>query len=155
MSIYRFLISRNIVVRSLLAVVVSLSMMSASADNQTLSVQQQIQALSNKIASLEKRVHQLETMCSADIVNQAGQKPGTPAQSVSGLLKPTYQVIENWTSLKRGLSEDDVFTLLGEPSHRVTMANQTMWYYQYLGVGSGSVIFTQGKHVLSWQKPAF
>jgi septal ring factor EnvC (AmiA/AmiB activator) len=147
-----FLKIRNILARSLFVVFMSFSIMNAYADNQTANVQQQIKALANKINSLEKRVKQLEAALTVD---QANPKAGVSARRASGLLQPTNQIKENWTALKRDLSENEVLALLGKPSQRVKLGMQVMWYYQYLGVGSGSVIFTHNKKLISWQKPAF
>lgn len=67
--------------------------------------------------------------------------------------KPTPR--ESWAQLKEGMSEAQVTALLGVPTRKFQAGGQTVWYYFYRDVGSGSVFFYQDGHVASRQKPPF
>lgn len=58
-----------------------------------------------------------------------------------------------WKKVKEGMSADDVTKLLGTPSAKFRVGGQTVWYYTYRGVGSGSIAFYDDGHVASKQNP--
>lgn len=39
-------------------------------------------------------------------------------------------VMSNWDALRVGMTEEDVHTLLGPPSHRQTLSVLTYWFYE-------------------------
>jgi hypothetical protein len=62
-------------------------------------------------------------------------------------LLASSDIRENWRKLKRGMTEEHVRNILGEPD-RTTGGTSTHWYYQK----SGKVEFFANK-VTSWQEP--
>jgi hypothetical protein len=78
---------------------------------------------------------------------------GEQAAQAAANYKPTPR--ESWAQLKEGMSEAQVTALLGVPTRKFQAGGQTVWYYFYRDVGSGSVFFYQDGHVASRQKPPF
>jgi hypothetical protein len=79
------------------------------------------QSLDERVRDLERRVEQLERQ------SEKQSAPGASrSQNVGG--QDGWKRLENWRSLKRGMSEADVKGLLGEP-HRVDAGAMTLWYY--------------------------
>ncbi|MGW8310138.1 MAG: hypothetical protein ACWGNB_03655 [Thiogranum sp.] len=59
-----------------------------------------------------------------------------------------------WRSVRAGMSAEDITKLLGSPSRELTLDGNTVWYYSYPGLGSGSVLFSRERHIVtSWQHP--
>ena len=89
------------------------------------------QSLDDRIRELERRVDQLE------------KQAAPPAASVSAsksLSSPSegWRQRENWRSLKRGMTESDVRSILGEPQKIDTFPSWSNWRYP----DGGSTRFT-------------
>jgi len=99
------------------------------------------QSLDERVRDLERRVEQLE---------KVGKQPAgaAGANRTTGRSDSSRQ-LENWRSLRLGMTEADVRTILGEP-HKVEVIGFITWDYP----GGGSVRFDRrnGK-VQGWSEP--
>lgn len=124
--------------------------------------------MQSQIDALNKRVERLERTLQPDLT------PSTPNTTGAGVTTtqpppttPTrgqpelrlYQELEvlraNWKRLERGLSRTELRQLLGEPRSELAFGQQTLWYYSYPGIGSGSVMLDHKGKTSSWQEPPF
>lgn len=103
------------------------------------------QSLDERVSELERRVERLE--------RQAGAMPPT---SPAGISRPNsgqsdgWRQKENWRSLKRGMTQSDVRSILGEPSNVRSNVAFTMWEYP----AGGSVQFdSESERLEGWSEP--
>jgi hypothetical protein len=83
---------------------------------------------------------------------EAGTPSAPPA--VTEALEWHEALKEQWRSVRAGMSAADITKLLGSPSRELTLDGNTVWYYSYPGLGSGSVLFSRERHIVtSWQHP--
>jgi hypothetical protein len=87
--------------------------------------------LLDKIAELESRIEQLES-------------PSSGVLSVAPSLR-------SWRQLQRGMSFEQVRTLLGEPM-KIDAGYVTRWYYSNSGIIGPQVTFTDDR-VSGWDEP--
>ncbi len=142
----------------------------AQSEDDNASLRKQVQALQQTLQSVQKRLDVIETdlhsgrLSTAPSSHAAG-KQSPPVQNTSGGGVGTPQIsgpsltpqrVENWSKLHKGMDPDQVEALLGKPGRHFKLSGQTVWYYHYTGVGSGSVVFARGKNkLLDWQRPPF
>lgn len=88
------------------------------------------QSLDDRVRELERRVEQLETQ-----VVQPGSPISAPKPVSSQ--KDGWRQRENWRSLKRGMKDSDVRSILGEPHKVDTFSTFSIWHYP----GGGSANF--------------
>lgn len=99
------------------------------------------QSLDDRVRDLERRVEQLE---------KQGAHPASPASApkpVSGQ-SDGWRQIENWRSLRRGMTESDVRSILGEPQRVDASSSLTLWAYPR----GGSADFLGGR-LNGWREP--
>lgn len=97
------------------------------------------QTLEDRVRELERRVEQLE--------KQVAQPVSAP-KPVSG--QPDgWRQRENWRSLRRGMTESDVRSLLGEPEKVDTFPSRTLWSYP----GLGDARFDRNGRLDGWSEP--
>lgn len=100
------------------------------------------QSVDDRIRELERRVEQLE--------KQVAQ-PTSPAVS----LKPIsgqpdgWRQRESWRALKRGMTERDVRSILGEPQKVDSFSSFSFWSYP----GGGRAQFGSGERLEGWNEP--
>ncbi len=132
----------------------------AQSEDDNASLRKQVQALQQALQSVQKRLDVIETdlhsgrlPTAPSVQNPGAGGVGTPQISGPSL---TPQRVENWSKLHKGMDPDQVEALLGKPGRHFKLSGQTVWYYHYTGVGSGSVVFARGKNkLLDWQRPPF
>jgi hypothetical protein len=73
------------------------------------------------------------------------------ANSSSG--SPSFR--QQWRSIERRMSAEQIEALLGAPQQKFTVAGKTVWYYLYPDNKRGSVTFAEDMRVSGWQKPPF
>ena len=109
-----------------------------------LQVNAQSGATDERIRLLEAQIVQLNGRVSAleGMLNQAkaNQQPIVTGEG--------WKSLANWRKLKRGMSEDDVRALLGEPE-RIDGGSLTDWLYPR----RGRVTFWRGAGVDNWTEP--
>jgi len=64
-------------------------------------------------------------------------------------------VRDQWHRIGRGMTMQAVEALLGRPHRTMRVNVQTVWYYAYPDIGSGSVVFADDGSVVDWQTPPF
>ena len=127
----------------------------------------QMQELQRTVRDLQQQVTELQNQLRP--ANTAAQPAAPPATNVyrqretappddtpvatqpSTLGKEAIR--NNWHALKRGMSDQDVYELIGAPTSRFKLNNTPIWYYDYQGVGRGSVMFSKEGKLIDWQAP--
>jgi hypothetical protein len=94
------------------------------------------QSLDDRVRELERRVEQLE---------KQGAKPASPASAN----QPVSSQTEKWRSLRRGMTESDVRSVLGEPSKVDVGVSYVTWEYPE----RGNVRFDFNGRVQVWSEP--
>jgi len=124
-------------------------------------VQQQLDALNKRLDRLETLLQSLQARQPAPTTQsgtaQAGAQAALPAGTPPPLtaFRELATVQANWQRLRRGQSPDELLQLLGKPHTKLQLGRQTLWYYRYPGIGSGSVMLGNSGTVTGWQQPAF
>ena len=127
-----------------------------------IDLQQQVQELQARVPSrpavaastrtetpvTNDNTHQIRGYARPDLVSSTS--PGTSAASPA--LSPET-IRENWHTLEKGMSNQKVNSLLGAPTRSFKLNNKLVWYYDYQGVGRGSVMFSEQGQVTDWQTP--
>lgn len=145
-----------------------------AAGDETTQLQNEVNALKQKLDRLDARLRAMESQKSAQHNAPAATKPppqpAAPAAAQSGApaaetaaetaetarqidRDPTAALNRAWKSLSRGMSQEEVHRLLGEPTRRLPFPPNTVWYYTYRGKGSGSVVISSDGRVVDWQHP--
>jgi hypothetical protein len=81
----------------------------------------------------------------------AAPAPLAPAAS----LQPIVTLKQNWSQVERGIAQQKVQSLLGQPEKVMRIDGNTVWLYTYPGIGRGSVFFRDDGIVSSAQSPSF
>jgi len=140
-------------------------------------IQAQLDALNKRLEQLEQMPQSrlpppgttTDTTVTDTTVNDATVNDTTatdvvdnPPPAVTSRAQPelaAYQGLEalrtNWKQLQRGLSRTELNHLLGKPRSELILDQQTLWYYRYPGIGSGSVMLDSKGKVTGWQEPPF
>jgi hypothetical protein len=96
------------------------------------------QSLEERVQDLERRVLQLES-----------KEKGAPMVSVPTRGRSDgWRNQANWRALKRGMSQDEVRSFLGEPQ-RVDAGPITLWHYP----SGGDVHFDNRGALMGWSEP--
>ncbi len=98
---------------------------------------------SDRIAQLEKEVQELKNRLTT--LESPVNKPSVNKKSTTST--DGWKSLANWRSLKKGMSYEDVRTILGEPG-RIQGGSFTFWIYS----DRGNVIFYNDK-LDSWTEP--
>ncbi|MEJ2686338.1 MAG: outer membrane protein assembly factor BamE [Gammaproteobacteria bacterium] len=135
------------------------------------SLTQRVDRLSQRVQALEATVKRLEKQIQAQHRTTPPVTPGaapsaaapTPTPSApAGTAAPTTQakssqspwiIKSKWQKIRKGMTSEQIHSLLGKPSQQFELSGQRVWYYRYPGVGGGSVIFRNDDTVASWQRP--
>jgi hypothetical protein len=137
----------------------------ARADDQALA--RKVEALTQRVRVLEQTVKQLQSTCAAATASANSTANVAPAaaaprsearrqaaRSSDGQIhSEPGDIKEQWRKLRHDMNGGQVASLLGQPSRKFTLNGKTVWYYDYHGVGVGSVMFGHDKHVMDWQRP--
>ena len=99
------------------------------------------QSLDDRVRALERRVEQLEKQVAQPTSPASARKPVSSQPD-------GWRQIDNWRSLRRGMTESDVRSILGEPQKVVASGSLTLWYYP----GGGSADFDDGR-LRGWNEP--
>ena len=100
----------------------------------------ELSALRQKNAELEKKVNDLEAMlkqCTEASKNKFSEDQG-------------YQNKKNWRTLEPGMNEEQVKKLLGDPL-KVIKGVKTLWYYP--NIYGGYVSFDEKGRLTGWNEP--
>lgn len=124
----------------------------AKINPQITRMQAQIDALTKRIERLEQRLP-AHTPSPDASSHPLTTPPRTPPQLTA--LEELEKIRENWQQLHHGLSKTELRHLLGNPASKFKLNRQTIWYYRYPGIGSGSVILGYSGKVNGWQEPPF
>lgn len=101
------------------------------------------QSLDERVRDLERRVERLEKIEKQPAAATGSSPTAVPSEGSRRL--------ENWRSLRLGMTEADVRTILGEP-HRVEVIGFITWYYDAQERGVVRFDPRSGK-VQGWSEP--
>jgi hypothetical protein len=123
-------------------------------------LRQEVTALKRTLQSLNARVESLERQVSARPESNApvaaALENAAPAAGPAATPSiPQASVRERWHNITRGMSLEQVEALIGRPERTMNVSANTVWYYSYPDVGSGSVVFAADGSVIDWQHPPF
>lgn len=169
-----FIQARAISLAALLLILPAIQPVHAQ-QSEVAALRAQVQELQRMVIDLQQQVQELQarlpsrpavassTRAEAAVTNDtshirgyvrpdlvSASAPVSPAPS-STLTPETIR--ENWHTLEKGMSNQQVNSLLGAPTRSFKLNNKLVWYYDYAGIGRGSVMFSQQGQVTDWQKP--
>lgn len=105
-----------------------------------------VQTLSRRVEQLERRVAELERRSQA---SEASARP--PRVDATRSAPGDWTQLRNWRRLRKGMTMDDVSTLLGQPD-RVDVVGLTLWTYGSVA-DDASVTFDAHSQVMGWSEP--
>ncbi len=130
-----------------------------AADSLPDGINPQITRMQAQIDALTKRIERLEQRLPAHMPSQDARShsltPPPRTQPPLTALEELEKIRKNWEQLRHGLSKTELQHLLGNPVSKFKLERQTIWYYSYPGIGSGSVILGYSGKVNGWQTPPF
>lgn len=142
--------TRVVLIGALLTLLWVAAAVAQSDDNAAL--RNEVGELRRTIDTLNAKVHTLERKL-GDGAPSTSETVASPANAAAGATPD--DVGARWHQVHRGVSKADVEALLGQPSRRLAFDARTVWYYQYVNVGNGSVVFADDGSVIDWQTPPF
>jgi polyhydroxyalkanoate synthesis regulator phasin len=124
----------------------------------TLAQQNKIDTLQTKVEKLQQKVTQLESKIAEveEVLIEEVLVPREQKKILEEILPPSsrdtinsekWRNKQNWRKLEKGMSEEEVKKILGEPSRIKSIPSVEMWNY-----GSGDVEFSDGE-VRGWSEP--
>ena len=141
-------------------------------DNDITALRKQVEDLQGMVKALQKQIDNMqgrtatETSASTQpkapatvepVVQEADpstREPAAPAKPPTKTQAPGPETIrENWHALNKGMSRQAVNQLLGAPNRTFKLNDNLIWYYEYGGIGRGSVMFSRNGQVIDWQAP--
>jgi len=141
------------------AILGTLASLPAQADEQALA--RQVQALTERVRMLEESVQQLKSTCSSGAAGTqaanagaSGEAHGSTVRNASGQYEAEpWKIKEKWGGLHDAMTGAQVTALLGKPSRTFMLNGSSVWYYDYRGVGVGSVMLGKDGRIVGWQRP--
>lgn len=130
--------------------------MAVAETNESGALRQEIRELRQALERLDTRVQMLEQRGPA----QSEPRPPSAATGEGAAVVTPHAgtrmgtLKQQWESVKRGMTVQEVERLLGRPNRTADMSPKAIWYYSYPDAGNGSVVFVQGT-VIDWQSPPF
>jgi hypothetical protein len=139
-------------------------------DTRSPDLESRVSTLESKLSMIDSRISQIEVRSHQPVNDYSGQRRvGDLERQLSALEiriarmeqsssraevpPPPSQpdvTLDGWTSLKRGMTKDDVSDLLGFPNKTTTTNGRDTWYYAK--TGGGFVRFDRSGHVSSWSR---
>ncbi|MEZ5540871.1 MAG: hypothetical protein R3F42_02390 [Pseudomonadota bacterium] len=131
------------------------------------SIAAQLEQLQQEVHDLANRVRQLEGMpCAGDAAGQAAVTTAVaptaapddsaipaPVSNLDPALQSLGRLKAAWHGVSTGMDQAQIHERLGDPSRRFTIDGKPVWYYDYPGVGSGSVLFAADGGAIGVQHP--
>jgi outer membrane murein-binding lipoprotein Lpp len=136
-----------------------LTSLPAQADEQALA--RQVQALTERVRMLEESVQQLKSTCSSSAAGTQSANAGAGGDAHSSTVRNAsgqyeaepWKIKEKWGGLHDAMTGEQVAALLGKPSRKFMLNGSSVWYYDYRGVGVGSVMLGRDGRIVGWQRP--
>lgn len=100
------------------------------------------QSLDDRVRELERRVEQLERQSSQPNSPVVAPKPASGQPD-------GWRQRENWRSLRRGMTESEVRSILGEPQKVDSYSSFSTWAYP----GNGQAGFDRNGRLERWSEP--
>ncbi len=131
-----------------------------AAGEDVAALRQQVQVLTHRVEQLERKVAELEKVppskLPADNPNVRSESNAqAPTKSTAaayrGVSKDTLR--KAWRAVDRNLTATEVKNILGQPSRQFQLNGNTILYYHYANIGSGSVTVSPNGQVIDWQRP--
>jgi len=142
-------------------------------DNDITALRKQVEELQGMVKALQRQIDNMQERTATETsastqpkapaavapVVQGGADPSAripaaPARPTTKSQVPGPETLrENWHALNKGMSRQAVNKLLGAPNRTFKLNDNLIWYYDYAGIGKGSVMFSQDGQVTDWQAP--
>ena len=100
------------------------------------------QSIEDRIRELERRVEQLEKQVAQPTSSMSAPKP-------VAIQSDGWRQKENWRALKRGMTEKDVRSILGEPEQVQSFRSFSVWRYP----GMSDAKFDRDGRLDGWSEP--
>ena len=104
--------------------------------------------------SLEQRVTQLEKLVEKlqqSIADLESKMAAAPTKAPQADHPKDWRDKRAWRRLRRGMTADDVTSLLGEPEKVVSLTHLTVWYWDY--PSGPKVELNEKSVVIGWSEP--
>ena len=143
-----------------------------AASDQLTQLEKKLDALTQRVDRMDARLRALENGKSAQHNTAAGttpnSQPAAPAATHSAVpaaetaaetaeqshtSDSTAALDRAWKALSRGMPQEEVQKLLGEPTRKLHFPPNMVLYYTYRGKGSGSITISSDGRVIDWQHP--
>ena len=125
-------------------------------------LRQEAAELRQSLNRLEARIQTLEDQNQGPALGKNIEPPAPPAPvtppaplAAPASVQPIMSLKRNWSQVERGIPQDKVQSLLGQPEKVLQIDGNTVWYYTYPEIGRGSVFFSRNGRVSSTQSPTF
>jgi hypothetical protein len=153
------LLSKSLAASAIVLALISLPVV-AEQSGELARLREEAAALQQSLDRVNARIRALENQ-SQDPAPSKNVEPSQPppappaplAEPTS--LQPIVSLKQNWSQVERGISQQKVQSLLGQPEKVLRIGGNTVWYYTYPGIGRGSVFFSDNGKVSSAQSPSF
>jgi hypothetical protein len=144
------------------SIVLALISLPAAADQteELARLREEAAELRHSLNRLDARIDALENQ-SRNPALSGKVEPSQPAPmppaplAAPASLQPIVSLKQNWSQVERGIPQQTVQSLLGQPERVLRIDGNTVWYYTYPGIGRGSVFFSDDGKVSSAQSPSF
>jgi len=100
------------------------------------------QSLEDRVRDLERRVQQLEKQATQPTTSVSVPKPASSQPD-------GWRQRDNWRSLRRGMTEGDVRSILGEPGRVDSFSSFSNWGY----AEGGTAHFDRNGRLDGWSEP--
>ena len=131
---------KQVFLKAVMLGVLTASALCLSPGSPLLAQDEELAQLRQKVSQLESRVKELEALLETCREGLKNHPSGEMA----------WQNKKNWRSLKAGMSEDQVKSILGEPV-KVIKGVKILWYYP--NIYGGNVSFDEKGRLTGWNEP--
>jgi hypothetical protein len=139
-------------------IVLALTTRSVAADptDELARLREEAAQLQQALDRLDARIQALERQKGDPIARKdSGQPEASRTEAnLAAQISPLVSLKQNWSQVQPGTPEDRVQALLGKPERVLRIDGALMWYYNYPGIGRGSVFFNANGKVSSAQSPS-
>jgi hypothetical protein len=153
------LLSKSLAASAIVLALISLPV-AAEQSGELARLREEAAALRQSLDRVNAQIHALENQSQDPALSKKVEPsqplPAPPAPlAAPASLEPIVSLKQNWSQVKRGIPQQKVQSLLGQPEKVLRIDGNTVWYYTYPGIGRGSVFFSDNGKVSTAQSPSF
>jgi hypothetical protein len=147
------LLSKSLAASAIVLALISLPVV-AEQSGELARLREEAAALRQSLDRVNARIQALENQNQDPALGKTVEPPPVPPAPPASV-QPIVSLKQNWSQVERGIPQDKVQSLLGQPEKVLHIDGNTVWYYTYPGIGRGSVFFSGNGKVSSTQSPGF